>query len=325
MAGSKLSIALCTHNGAAWVAEQLDSLTRQTRMPDELIICDDASADQTPAILHEFARNAPFRVQVHLHPENIGTSNNFSKAIELCTGDLIALCDQDDRWQPRKLELLEQRLLAEPQLGLVFCDAHLVNHDLAPLGVKLWDTLYLDPLQRDRLTNGQAIGVLARVNVVTGATLMFRGRYKEVILPISPHWIHDGWIALMVLAVSQCGMVDEPLIEYRQHPRQQVGARKSTLWHQVQVGLRMDSDYFKAEVCRWTDVYQRLLQHADKLRYPRDLELIAQKLTFSRDRYQMRVEPGGRWNDIGRYWQAGHYKKMAWGWKSLLQDVVIIP
>lgn len=315
---------MCTYNGAAWVGQQLRTMAEQERRPDELVVCDDGSTDQTRGILRDFARQAPFAVRVIENVRQLGVARNFSQAIELCGGELIALADQDDLWGPAKLRVLEEALLGNPRLGLVFSDANLVNEDAKSLGVRLWQTLYLDPLQRHRLTDGQAMRVLTRTNVVTGAAMMFRGEHRGLILPISPHWVHDGWIALLISAVALIGMVEEPLMDYRQHPRQQIGARKTGLLHQVRIGLDMDSRYFELEAMRWRDAYERIVAHRGRLRFPdRDLQTLHEKAVFSRDRYLMRLNPDGRWDAIARHWQAGRYGEMAWGWKSLLQDIAI--
>lgn len=315
---------MCTFNGAAWVAQQLQSFVAQQRQPDELVVCDDQSTDSTPELLRAFAANAPFPVRILHNTVRLGVAGNFSQAIGLCTGDLIALADQDDLWGPRKLSVLEQCLTSEPHVGIVFSDANLVDETLRPLGTRLWDTLYLDPLQRQRLTNGQAIRVLARTNVVTGATTLFRACYKDLILPIPSCWVHDGWIALLISAVSTCAMVDEPLVDYRQHSRQQIGARRTSLLEQVRIGLEMDTRYFELEALRWREAYDRVRAHAGLLRYPQqDLQTIAEKAQFSRDRYEMRLDTPARWEAIARHWAGGHYRDMGWGWKSLLQDVVV--
>lgn len=318
-----ISIAMCTFNGAAWVHQQLQSVAQQQRLPDELVICDDASTDATWPILQQFARTARFPVRLHRNSAQLGVPTNFGQAIAMCTGNRIALCDQDDWWGPRKLAVLSETLDANPELGLVFSDANLVDEDLRPLGVRLWDTLYLDPPQRERLTNGHAVPVLARTNVVTGATMMFRASLKPLILPISPNWLHDAWIALLIAAVRPCGMVGEALMDYRQHPRQQIGARRTSFIEQVRIGLEMDSGYFAADAQRWAELFERICSQQGELRYPRDLAILARKAAFTRDRHAMRLEPSTRWEAIARHWADGNYHALGWGWKSLLQDVVI--
>ena len=97
-------------------------------------------------------------------------------------------------------------------------------------------------------------------------------------------------------------------------------------WTRFRPGLRWTPSIFVLRRCEWADAYERLSQNAPLLRYPhQDLPTLAQKAAFSRNRYAMRLEPAQRWDAIGRHWLRGDYHHMAWGWKSLLQDVVIKP
>jgi glycosyltransferase involved in cell wall biosynthesis len=100
---NSLSIAMCTYNGEAYIAEQLESFVKQTYLPSELVVCDDRSQDGTIPIVQDFARTAPFPVRIQVNQATLGVRKNFERAITLCTGDLIALSDQDDVWQREKL------------------------------------------------------------------------------------------------------------------------------------------------------------------------------------------------------------------------------
>ena len=102
-----ISVAMCTYNGEKYLREQLESIALQTRLPAELVICDDRSTDSTSEIIRNFADSAPFPVRFNLNPVNLGgatkgITKNFEQASRLCTGDLIAFCDQDDVWLPKK-------------------------------------------------------------------------------------------------------------------------------------------------------------------------------------------------------------------------------
>ncbi|MBC7931137.1 MAG: glycosyltransferase, partial [Rubrivivax sp.] len=97
---TRLSIAMCTYDGGRYLAEQLASIAAQTRAPDELVVCDDRSRDETTSIVRRFAETAPFPVRLYVNEQNLGSTRNFEKAIGLCEGELIALSDQDDVWLP---------------------------------------------------------------------------------------------------------------------------------------------------------------------------------------------------------------------------------
>lgn len=136
-----LSVAMCTYNGEEYLWEQLLSIAEQTRLPDELIVCDDSSTDTTLQILNEFQKMAPFSVRIYCNEAKLGPSKNFEKAITLCSGDVIALSDQDDVWLPRKLERLEKLLEDHLEAGLRFlrrlgCRRDVTSprlHDMGPV------------------------------------------------------------------------------------------------------------------------------------------------------------------------------------------------
>ena len=221
----KLSIALCTYNGAEFLPEQLGSIAKQTRPPDELVICDDCSTDETRRVVTSFAANAPFAVVLHVNEMNLGSTKNFEKAVSLCTGDIIALSDQDDVWLPNKLERLEKIFSESPEVGIVFTDAELVDENLVSKGERLWEYT-LTPLEQQMFEAGRAFDALLRYNVVTGATMAFQARFRELVLPVPTYLIHDGWIALMIAMVAPVVAVPELLIKYRQHPGQQLGVNQ---------------------------------------------------------------------------------------------------
>src|SRR6476646_4901088 len=139
-----LSIALCSYNGAAYLSEQLESIAAQTRTPDELVISDDHSTDDTLRLIEEFAATAGFPVRLSVNESNLGTAKNFEKAISLCRGDVIVLSDQDDVWHSDKLESVERIFAARPQLSLVFSNAELVDETLTLFDKTLFDWVHFN-------------------------------------------------------------------------------------------------------------------------------------------------------------------------------------
>lgn len=110
----KMSIAMATYNGARYLREQLDSFAAQTRLPDELVVCDDGSSDDTLNILEEFARTAPFQVRIFRNDVNLGYAQNFARALERCVGDLVFLSDHDNVWFEDKIDVKESYALKIP-------------------------------------------------------------------------------------------------------------------------------------------------------------------------------------------------------------------
>lgn len=217
---------MCTYNGAEFLPAQLQSIMAQTRPPDEIVICDDGSTDGTRSILEKFAGESSIPINLHFNDHNLGSIKNFEQAITLCTGDVIALSDQDDVWRSDKLYLVENALNNSPSTGLVFSDAEIVDEKLQPLHRRMWDEVGFDAHKRKLIKTGRALEVLITGWTVTGATMAFRSRFVKLSLPIPDEiaMIHDGWIALTIAAVADVVAIDEPLIHYRQHAQQQIGA-----------------------------------------------------------------------------------------------------
>jgi glycosyltransferase involved in cell wall biosynthesis len=202
----------------------------QDRSPEELVVCDDMSTDGTREILEKFAAAASFPVSLQFNDGILGTIKNFEQAITFCDGDIIFLSDQDDVWAPDKISKLEELFTGNDRLGAAFCDAEIVDESLRSMSYTLWECCVFGSKEREFLKTGRAFDLLSVRNIVTGATLAFRSKYRNVFLPIPTEtrlW-HDGWISLLIAAVADIGFVDQPLQKYRQHPHQQLGTRLPT-------------------------------------------------------------------------------------------------
>jgi len=222
----KISIAMCTYNGAEFLPAQWESILAQSRQPDEIVVCDDGSSDQTRSLLEKFESESSIPVTIHFNQTNLGSVKNFEQAIRLCTGEIIALSDQDDVWRSDKLESIEEAFQKHPTAGLVFSDAEIVDENLEPLGRRMWTEVCFESYRQKLIARGRALEVLITGWTVTGATMAFRSDFVSLSLPIPDGiaMIHDGWIALTIAAVAEVVAIDEPLIKYRQHGRQQIGA-----------------------------------------------------------------------------------------------------
>jgi glycosyltransferase involved in cell wall biosynthesis len=227
-----ISVAMTTYNGAAFLCEQLDSIFAQTRLPDELIVCDDGSTDATLELLRGYSARAPFRMTVVLNEQRRGSTKNFEQAIQLCTGDIIALSDQDDVWYPSKLEAIEQRFESDTGVGLVFTNGDLIDEHGRLLPKNMWKAFRFGPQIQKMLSGPRAFDILLSWPFVTGATAAFCARFRNLLLPIpveAPTFVHDRWIAVLIGAVGRIGLIHERYIAYRLHSYQQIGVGKPLL------------------------------------------------------------------------------------------------
>ena len=213
----RVSLALATYNGAAFLAEQLQSLAAQTHRPFELIVQDDRSTDETLAVVAAFAATAPFPVHVASNPERLGYRANFMAAAGRCQGDLIGFCDQDDVWYPHKLATVVARF-DDPQVMLVHHNARLVTAAGQPLGrIYDWDGVRdtdTGPMGASpwRFPQGFAMTFRPELLALSG----FRERSVDY-LSAYEALAHDQWIYLLALVFGRVRFVAEALVDYRQH------------------------------------------------------------------------------------------------------------
>ena len=281
-----LSIAMCTYNGARFLAEQLESIAAQTRLPDELVICDDRSTDESVEVIRNFARRVPFPVLLGINEENLGSTKNFEKAIGLCRGEIIVLADQDDVWHPQKLTCIASVLERDERIGAVFSDAELIDEDSRPLAGTLWSSFFFTSSEQKKFEDGRGLRVLLKHATVTGATMAFRSEFRDLTLPIPSRHVHDHWIALLIASVSRLGAIGAPLLKYRKHASQQIGTPSAdSIWKMIDTSRRAPRDCYLGEAERFNEICERLRDRCEVFRlHPDALHLIRQKIRHRRTR-----------------------------------------
>jgi glycosyltransferase involved in cell wall biosynthesis len=200
----KISIAMTSYNGSQYLQHQLSSFVKQDRLPDELIVCDDGSTDNTIEILEKFSLVSPFEVKIFSNEQNLGYTKNFEQAISQCKGDLIFLSDQDDEWFENKISSVLNFFEQNADLSLLIHDAKLVDEDLKYHGA-------------NKLS--QAISGFGSDDVyTTGALTVIKRDLIDFILPF-PNTVkfHDGWIHSVGKILNKRAVVDLPLGLIRRH------------------------------------------------------------------------------------------------------------
>lgn len=117
----KISIIISTYNGEKYIFEQLDSIYNQTRQPDEVIIYDDCSTDNTVKVIKKYIceKRLEKNWKITINTVNKGWRSNFMHMIWQATGDLIFTCDQDDIWRNDKLAIMENIMKKNPNINLL--------------------------------------------------------------------------------------------------------------------------------------------------------------------------------------------------------------
>ncbi|WP_459555471.1 glycosyltransferase family 2 protein [Lacunimicrobium album] len=316
------SLALCTWNGSKYLPEQLGSIIGQTRPVEEIVVGDDQSSDQTREILEELIRSNSDKVRVTYNAERLGSTKNFSEAISRCHGEIIFLSDQDDVWRVDKVETICRVFETRPEVGFVFSDAEIVDDQLRPSGSFLWEAVKFDRRRRKMLSTEEGWKVLLKSWVVTGATMAFRAKYRDLILPIPQTWVHDAWIALLIRSVSSCCAIDEPLIKYRQHASQQIGERRRNWLDEYRVASRMSVETFVRLHEMFSQLRRRLDERPQYAPDPLFLKELDEKIEHLQCRIDMRTRGSRILRSVAELWR-GRYQRYSQGWKAFLQDVLI--
>lgn len=254
----RIDVLLATCNGQAYLAAMLDSLLAQTLADFRVVVRDDSSDDSTLAILRQYAPRFGNRLHI-LSDERgrLGVIKNFehllSTAMEQGYADWFAFADQDDVWLPEKLEMfasVAKGLSHSHELPhVIFSDLQVVGHDMKVMDSSFW--------QYENIQQGdERLSLLLSRNVVTGCASMVNRRLTEIALPFpSDILMHDWWCAL-IGSFGGMHRIDRPLVLYRQHAANAVGAQKGRGWDLLMRMLDMSPS--KLHRVKWLGVQTAL-------------------------------------------------------------------
>ena len=268
-----VEILMAVYNGEAFLAEQIDSILRQSDGRWRLTISDDGSTDGSAAIIDDYVRRYPGRISRHRPDRRFGNArDHFFHLMERCDARYMLFCDQDDVWYPEKVEKTRKALEdAESEWGadtpaLVFSDQVPTDEALKPLAASLMRYQkqyfghfdYRSILMQNVVTGG-AMGVnraLARLGGRCGDT-------SRIIM-------HDWWLAAVAARFGKIVYIDEPLGIYRQHGNNAVGAKDVGSAGHVIGRLRHIGDVRALIACKkeqaqtFCETYHELLSEDDR-------------------------------------------------------------
>ncbi|CAM4309258.1 Glycosyltransferase involved in cell wall bisynthesis [Pedobacter westerhofensis] len=200
-----ISIALCTYNGEAYLAEQLLSLTRQTYKNIEIVIVDDSSSDHTVSIIRNF-QAADSRIKLYCNEQNLGFNANFKKAISLCTAKYVAIADQDDIWMEDKLSIMMAKI---GDNLLCYHNSAYINDQGTVSGKST--------LSAHRFTEGFCSNLLVLNNCVSGHACLIRKELLDQASPFPQDLYYDWWLSYTAACQGRITFTTETLVHYRLH------------------------------------------------------------------------------------------------------------
>jgi glycosyltransferase involved in cell wall biosynthesis len=202
---AKVSVVMCTFNGAAFIEPQLKSILNQTYPLHELIIADDDSTDDTVALIEQWVALYPC-ISLHRNTQTLGYTKNFEKAMQLTSGDLIAIADQDDVWHLQKIEVM-LREWKEDTL-MIYCDS---------IRFSEYPPEHPQPNRKNRRIYGSNPVQLSVFNTVSGHAAILKKELLALALPISAEVYYDWWLALTAACNGGISFVPDILVFQRIH------------------------------------------------------------------------------------------------------------
>ncbi len=221
---TKISVALCTYNGEKFLRQQIDSILNQTLKVDEIVVCDDGSADKTSQILNDYQKKFPETFRIYINEKNLRSVKNFEKAISLCTGEIIFLSDQDDIWENNKVEAFNTFFTLNKQTDVLCSNGYIINEsDQKQDLYTVWDVPEFLGANKQEIDYFKIFATIG--NFATGAAMALRKSILPQVLPFPniEGLHHDEWIALISSEQKKFAFLNEKLFSYRIHNEQQVG------------------------------------------------------------------------------------------------------
>lgn len=225
-----ITILMAVYNGEKYLKEQLESIRVQDYGEWRLIVRDDCSNDKSVQILRDFASSVANEVQVYINEPVCGSAkSNFARLLnDALESEYIMFSDQDDIWKKDKLSIcMDKMWQLEEKYGsnvplLVHSDVEVASEDMEVISSSMFD---YSGIRREA-----TLEQLLLQNNVTGCTMLFNKELCNGIAPFagSPCVImHDYFAALYAKIFGKIAFIDKPLVSYRQHSSNSVGAKAS--------------------------------------------------------------------------------------------------
>lgn len=247
-----VNIVLATYKpNMEYFEKLLYSLNMQSYSNIHLIIRDDSADEITmndvSAIIKRIITN--FNYTVHKNSKNLGSNKTFELLTEDAEGEYIAYCDQDDIWEKDKVSKLV-KCLEEERAFLCYSDLSIIDEN-----DKLIANSFKDIHKRLRHLQGEGLfEYFLRRNSVTGCTMLIKSNIAKISIPF-PHefYVHDHWLTLFASSMGKVAYVKEPLIKYRIHGNNQIGAS-------ILNGVNNREEYYNKKLLKEKEKYQYLLE-----------------------------------------------------------------
>jgi hypothetical protein len=207
-----------------------------------------------------------------------------------------------------------------PDLLLLHSDARLVDGARKDLDQSLFHALEVKPFELDWIHNGRAFDVFLRRNLVTGATTVLRRSLLEQAAPFPREWVHDEWLAIVASAIGRVDVIEDALIEYRQHESNQIGARRDSFMGKVRKALASRGTIHHERARKAELLLERLLSLGGRVA-PDTIRKLREKLEHQRFRAALPPSRAARCLPVLREALTGRYNKFGRGARGVVRDL----
>lgn len=210
---------MAVYHGEKYLAQQLESLFCQTRQPDEIVIGDDSDNDESFQVIESLRKDFSGELRYRRNPSRLGFRNNFKNLANCASGDIIFFSDQDDIWQPEKIETLTGILEHDSAARIAVCNSEMMDVN----GQSMNETLLtgIDHFHEliPQINAGKAFFPLINQAIqFSGHNMAIKKEYVKVFNQIPEHYnAHDLWIQHTGALYGALRYVDRPLTRFRVH------------------------------------------------------------------------------------------------------------
>lgn len=209
-----VSVMVPTYNHERYLGECLESILAQDYRPLQVVVSDDHSSDGTAKIMGRFAQRYPNEVVALYGRRRLGVTGNSNRALKACTGQLLALMAGDDLMLPGKIGAQVERMMEDPDCGLVYHDV-LVFFEDSKREAYRWSSV-----RSNRPREGGAEVLIRHGSFVAGCSIMVwrkdvpPGGY-DAALPVASDWLL--WVETLHRAKKKMRYIDAVLAAHRRH------------------------------------------------------------------------------------------------------------
>ncbi|MBN2920592.1 MAG: glycosyltransferase [Lactobacillus sp.] len=242
-----ISVAMTTFNGEKYIEKQIESILNQSMPVDEIIVCDDGSSDKTVELLKKYD------VKIIENSENLGYKLNFKKAMDLCNGDYVFLCDQDDIWEIDKVKEMITIMKSNRDIHVLSSSFEYIDENDSLISTVLKKGYSNNNLYNKEVKPSDLIQVhtdeFIYGNYFQGCALVMDRNTKDFFINHFDDRIPHDWIISLYGSLDG-GMyfLNKPLFQYRIHNQNSIGVstlNQSTATH-VNRAYQFEERYQKA-------------------------------------------------------------------------------